>query len=197
MPVPAAIAASTNGCSRSVSTRLRTRRTTRGTSAIVIAKITFSRLAFVSAISAIASSTDGIDISPSITRITIASTQRMKPVTSPIASPTSVERIATAKPTVSDTRAPYSTRLYTSRPSMSVPNQYSPDGGAQALAPATAPAGRPCRAGRAAIAIAIIASEHRRADDRGRMAAQRVLEPRPGRRDRARGGEGFRDRRHP
>ena len=43
---------------------------------MVIAKITFCRLARVSAISAIASSTDGIDISPSMTRITTASTQR-------------------------------------------------------------------------------------------------------------------------
>ena len=79
-PVPEAIAASTKGCSRSVSTTLRTSRTTRGTSAMVMATITFSMLALVSAISAIASSTGGIDISPSITRITIASSQRMKPV---------------------------------------------------------------------------------------------------------------------
>ena len=41
-----------------------------------MAMITFSRLAVVSEISAIASSTDGIDIRPSITRIIIASSQR-------------------------------------------------------------------------------------------------------------------------
>ena len=63
----------------------RTRRVTRGTSATVIAKMTFSRLARVSAISAIAIKTDGIDISPSMIRITTASTQRVNPVTTPIA----------------------------------------------------------------------------------------------------------------
>ena len=77
----------------------------------MIATITFSMLALVSAISAIASSTGGIDISPSITRITIASSQRTKPVTRPIARPTSVLKTATARPTASDTRAPYTTRL--------------------------------------------------------------------------------------
>ena len=44
-------------------------------------------------------------------RITIASTQRMKPVTSPMASPTNVLNSATAMPMLNDTRAPYSTRL--------------------------------------------------------------------------------------
>jgi hypothetical protein len=39
--------------------------------------MTFCMLARVRAISAIASSTGGIDISPSMTRITIASTMRM------------------------------------------------------------------------------------------------------------------------
>ncbi len=76
-----------------------------------MAKITFSMLALVSAISAIASSTGGIDIRPSMTRMTMASSQRMKPVTRPIARPASVARSATARPTVSDTRAPYTTRL--------------------------------------------------------------------------------------
>ena len=85
---------------------LRTSRVTRGTSATVIAKMTFCRLARVSAIRAIAISTDGIDISPSMMRITIASTARLNPVTSPMKSPSPVERIATLIPTVSDTRAP-------------------------------------------------------------------------------------------
>ena len=44
-------------------------------------------LALVSAISAIASSTDGIDISPSMTRIITASSQRRKPVTRPMREP--------------------------------------------------------------------------------------------------------------
>ena len=43
---------------------------------MVIATITFCRLAVVSEINAIASSTDGIDINPSMTRITTASSQR-------------------------------------------------------------------------------------------------------------------------
>ena len=84
----------------------RTRRVTRGTSATVIAKTTFSRLARVSAISAIAISTSGIDISPSMMRMTTASTQRVKPATTPIARPTAVLNSATLIPTVSDTRAP-------------------------------------------------------------------------------------------
>ena len=75
--VPDAIAASTYGCSRSVSTSERTSRTTRGTSVIAIAITTFWRLARVSEISAMASSTDGIDISPSITPIITASSRRM------------------------------------------------------------------------------------------------------------------------
>src|SRR5579871_2390527 len=78
--VPLATAASTNGSSRSASTTPRTSRLTRGTSAIVIARMTLPRLARVSAISAIAISTAGIDISPSMTRISNASAQRLKPV---------------------------------------------------------------------------------------------------------------------
>ena len=103
--------------------RLRISRTTRGTSVTVMATITFSRLALVSAIRAMASSTPGIDISPSMMRMMMPSSQRTKPVTRPMARPISVASTATDRPTVSDTRAPYTTRLYTSRPSMSVPNQ--------------------------------------------------------------------------
>ena len=105
-PVPLAKAASTKGSSRKVSTTPRTRRVTRGTSATVIAKMTFSRLARVSAIRAIAISTDGIDISPSMIRMTIASAQRLKPVTRPISRPRPMLSSATLIPTVSETRAP-------------------------------------------------------------------------------------------
>ena len=84
----------------------RTRRVTRGTSATVIAKITFWRLARVSAISAIAIRTDGIDISPSMIRMTTESTQRVNPATTPIARPKAVLSSATLTPTISDTRAP-------------------------------------------------------------------------------------------
>ena len=72
----------------------------------MIAKITFWRLARVNAISAIAISTGGIDISPSMTRIRIASAQRLNPVASPVASPSPVLSSATISPTVSETRAP-------------------------------------------------------------------------------------------
>jgi hypothetical protein len=71
-----------------------------------MAAITLPMLAFVSAISAIASSTGGIDIKPSMMRITIASRQRTNPVTRPIARPSSVLSDATASPTVNDTRVP-------------------------------------------------------------------------------------------
>ena len=72
----------------------------------MIAKTTFSRLARVSAISAIAISTAGIDISPSMIRMTIASTQRVNPVTTPIARPSAVLKSATLIPTIKETRAP-------------------------------------------------------------------------------------------
>src|SRR4051812_11778373 len=104
--VPTACAASTNGCSRSVSTTLRTSRVTLGTSAMVMARITLPMLARVSAISAIASSTGGIAIRPSMMRISTASTRRAKPETRPMARPAVVLRNATAKPTISETRAP-------------------------------------------------------------------------------------------
>ena len=72
----------------------------------MIAKITFSMLARVNAIKAIAIRTDGIDINPSIIRMTIASTQRVKPAMTPIARPQVVASSATLMPTISDTRAP-------------------------------------------------------------------------------------------
>ena len=71
-----------------------------------MARMTLPTLAVVSAISAMASSTEGIDIRPSITRMTMASSQRMKPVTSPIARPTAIENAATAIPTASEMREP-------------------------------------------------------------------------------------------
>ena len=85
----------------------RTSRVTRGTSATVIAKITFSMLARVSAISAIAIRIAGIDISPSMTRITIASSPADEAGDE---ADRQAERVldssATLIPTISDTRAP-------------------------------------------------------------------------------------------
>ena len=72
----------------------------------MIAKITFFMLARVSAIKAIAISTAGIDISPSITRMTIASVQRLNPAARPIARPSPMLSSATLTPTVNEIRAP-------------------------------------------------------------------------------------------
>ena len=51
-----------------------------------------------------------MDIMPSMTRIKILSIQGTKPVTRPIANPITEALIATQKPTVRETRAPYRTR---------------------------------------------------------------------------------------
>ncbi len=55
---------------------------------MVMARITLPTLPRVSAISAMASRIGGIDISPSITRITMPSAHRTKPETRPMARPT-------------------------------------------------------------------------------------------------------------
>ena len=73
---------------------------------MVMARMTLPTLPRVSAISAMASRIGGIDISPSITRITMPSARRTKPETRPMASPIAEAISATAKPTVSDTREP-------------------------------------------------------------------------------------------
>ena len=95
-------------------------------------------LALVKAINAIASKIDGIDIRPSMMRITMGSNHLTNPVTKPMAMPITVLKIATATPTVRETRAPYMTRLYTSRPNASVPNQLSQLGGFKRLRGVTA-----------------------------------------------------------
>ena len=77
---------------------------------MVMARITLPTLPRVSAISAMASRIGGMDIMPSITRMMMLSATRMKPEISPMVSPASDARMATEKPTVSDTRVPYSTR---------------------------------------------------------------------------------------
>ncbi len=123
-----------------------------------------------------ASSTDGIDISPSITRITTASSQRMKPVTSPIASPTSGrqhrdreadgERHARAVDHAAVDVAARACRCRTSTPPTA----------ASAAGSATAPADRSCRARARRSRSASSAAARCAAGDRGRMPAQRVLE---------------------
>ncbi len=71
-----------------------------------MATMTFCTDPRVSAVSATASRIEGIDISPSMIRMITGSSQRTKPDTTPISTPPIDDRAATAKPTLSDTRAP-------------------------------------------------------------------------------------------
>ena len=89
-----------------VSTIERTRRTTRGISGITIARMTVIRLAPDRDTSAIASRMAGIAISPSITRMMIASASRKYPTRRPITNPIATLATATLMPTISETRAP-------------------------------------------------------------------------------------------
>jgi len=73
---------------------------------MVMAMMTLRTEPRVSAISAIASRIGGIDINPSMIRITTPSTERMKPDTSPMTRPISDARNATEKPTSRETCAP-------------------------------------------------------------------------------------------
>ncbi len=73
---------------------------------MVMARMTLPTEPRVSAISAMASRMEGIDMMPSITRMMMASALRMKPATRPMARPSTEARMATEKPTTSDTRAP-------------------------------------------------------------------------------------------
>ena len=73
---PSATAASTYGSSRMLRTTERTRRTTRGTSGMTMATITVRSPARDSETSPMANRMAGMDMSPSITRITISSSQR-------------------------------------------------------------------------------------------------------------------------
>ncbi len=77
--VPMEIAAVTKGCSFKVSTTLRTSRTMRGRSGTMIAMMMVVRPPPSSEASAIASSTPGMAISPSIRRMTMRSPQRKYP----------------------------------------------------------------------------------------------------------------------
>ena len=104
--VPEEIAACTKVCSRMVSTRLRTRRITRGTSGMVMATITVPTLAFVSDISAMASRMAGMDISPSEMRMTMGSSQRTVPPSKPSATPITAENTATLAPMSMEIRPP-------------------------------------------------------------------------------------------
>ena len=74
--VAKARAASTYGSSRKVSTKERTKRVTRGTSGMAIAITTVATFAPKAATKAIANSTAGIAIKPSMKRISNMSTPR-------------------------------------------------------------------------------------------------------------------------
>ena len=73
---------------------------------MLMAMMTFCTEARVSAISAIASRIGGIDISPSITRMMMESSTRLNPDTRPTKVPRIDANTATAKPTMSEMRAP-------------------------------------------------------------------------------------------
>src|SRR5215471_3101505 len=100
-------------------TEPRTTRATRGAYTMPIATITFMVLGPSDAISAMARMIAGKAIRPSITRMTTLSSARKWPETTPRMN----ESTTTQIPTTSDSRAPYTTRLSTSRPTSSVPNQ--------------------------------------------------------------------------
>jgi hypothetical protein len=104
--VPDDTAACTKVCSRMVSTRLRTRRITRGTSGMVIATITVSTLAFVSDISAMASRMAGMDIRPSEIRMMMGSSHRMVPPSRPRVTPMTADSTATLAPMSMEMRPP-------------------------------------------------------------------------------------------
>src|SRR5882724_10134430 len=125
---PRARAASTYVVSRITSTEPRTMRATRGAYTIPMATMTLATLGPSEAISAMARMMAGKAMSPSITRITGLSSRRQYPAASPQTSPTANASSTTAAPTRSESRAPYTTRLHTSRPTSSVPNQCAAPG---------------------------------------------------------------------
>ena len=94
------------GCSRRLSTVPRTVRAMRGTSTTEMARITFCTEPPATAISAMASSTPGMAISPSMQRISTLSSRREEAAAMPMTVPMIPEITATAMPTISDTRAP-------------------------------------------------------------------------------------------
>jgi hypothetical protein len=59
----------------------------------------------------------------------VSDTPPKNPASAPRSTPMTSEMKVAMKPMRSDTRAPYTTRLNTSRPMSSVPNQWSADGG--------------------------------------------------------------------
>ena len=84
----------------------RIRRATRGTSTMVTATITLVTEPPATAISAIASRMAGIDITPSMMRITTASRARVEADSMPTAVPITDDSSATLKPTNSEICAP-------------------------------------------------------------------------------------------
>ena len=81
-----------------------------------MATITVATLALVSDISAIASRMAGIDISPSLMRMTMGSSQRIAPPSMPTTVPISTDSAATVTPICIETRPPWMVRLKVSRP---------------------------------------------------------------------------------
>ena len=104
--VARALAASTKGSSRKVSTSERTRRVTRGISGMAIATTTVHSCAPSAATRAMASRMAGMAIRPSMKRISTMSSARKYPANMPKAPPTSSATTAVNRPTSKDTRVP-------------------------------------------------------------------------------------------
>src|SRR5882724_3710035 len=157
---PRARAASTYVVSRITSTEPRTMRATRGAYTIPMATMTLATLGPSEAISAMARMMAGKAMSPSITRITGLSSRRQYPAASPQTSPTANASSTTAAPTSSESRAPYTTRLHTSRPTSSVPNQWAAPGAVR-RAETSIRSGSPAMTGASAPTTVVIASSTR------------------------------------
>ena len=121
---PSALAASTNRDSRMFSTCPRTSLATVGHDTNPSTSTRFSRVTPTITGMIIASTRAGIAMNKSIICTKNRSTLPPRyPASRPIGSPRTVATIPAPMPTTRDIRAPWSTRLKTSRPRSSVPNQ--------------------------------------------------------------------------
>jgi hypothetical protein len=115
---------STNSRFRRPMTRPRVTRAYDGQDTTRTASTAFCRLAPSAAATTIARMTVGKANTRSAIRITVSSTHRPKnPAQAPSTPPTSSDMATSSRASGMETRAPYSTRLSTSRPNSSVPNQ--------------------------------------------------------------------------
>lgn len=107
----------------------RTRRAVVGQVVTPIAMITVHIERSMTVASAMARTSVGITRNQSVIRIrTVENQPRKWPATMPMTVPIATHRNAASRPTVSDTRAPYTRRASTLRPNWSVPSGNSPLG---------------------------------------------------------------------